>query len=58
MVTIPDQPLRLMSKYEDFSTHAWPLTVEEAIAIQQLRGEIITSDQLEPVQYVAGVDVL
>ena len=38
--------------------HAWPLTVEEAIAIQQqLRGEVITSDQLEPVQYVAGVDV-
>ncbi len=39
--------------------HAWPLTVEEAIAIQQqLRGEIITSDQLkEPVQYVAGVDM-
>ncbi len=38
--------------------HAWPLTVEEAIAIQeQLKGEIITSDQLEPVQYVAGVDV-
>jgi len=24
---------------------------------KQLRGEIITSDQLEPVQYVAGVDV-
>lgn len=38
--------------------HAWPLTVEEAIAIQeQLRGEVITSDQLEPVQYVAGVDM-
>ena len=38
--------------------HAWPLNVEEAIAIQeQLRGEVITSDQLEPVQYVAGVDV-
>lgn len=38
--------------------HAWPLTVEEAIAIQeQLRGEVITSDQLETVQYVAGVDM-
>lgn len=39
--------------------HAWPLTVEEAIAIQQqLRREVITSDQLkEPVQYVAGVDM-
>lgn len=38
--------------------HAWPLTVEEAIAIQeQLRGEIITTDQLGAVQYVAGVDM-
>lgn len=38
--------------------HAWPLTVEEAIAIQeQLRDEIITSDQLGTVQYVAGVDM-
>lgn len=38
--------------------HAWPLTVAEAIAIQeQLRGEIITSDQLGTVQYVAGVDM-
>lgn len=38
--------------------HAWALNVEEAIAIQeQLRGEVITSDKLEPVQYVAGVDV-
>ncbi len=38
--------------------HVWPLTVEEAIAIQQqLRGEIITEDRLEPVQYVAGVDM-
>lgn len=39
--------------------HAWPLTVEEAIAIQQqFRKEVITQDQLEePVQYVAGVDM-
>lgn len=38
--------------------HAWPLTVEEAIAIQeQLRAEIITSDQLGTVNYVAGVDM-
>lgn len=38
--------------------YAWPLTVEEAIAIQeQLRDEIITSDQLGTVQYVAGVDM-
>lgn len=38
--------------------HAWSLTVEEAIAIQeQLRNEIITSDQLGTVQYVAGVDM-
>jgi len=38
--------------------HAWPLTVTEAIAIQQqLRSEVITTDRLEPVQYVAGVDM-
>ena len=39
--------------------HAWPLTVEEATVIQQqLRGEVITSDQMEePVKYVAGVDM-
>ena len=39
--------------------HAWPLTVEEAIAIQQqFRKEVITQDQLEePVQFVAGVDM-
>ena len=42
-----------------FQRHAWPLTVEEAIAIQQqFRKEVITQDQLEePVQYVAGVDM-
>lgn len=38
--------------------HTWPATIEEAIAIQeQLRGEIITCDQLGIVQYVAGVDM-
>ena len=39
--------------------HAWPLTVEDAIVIQEkLQAEVITSDQLkEPVQYVAGVDM-
>lgn len=38
--------------------HAWPLNVEEAIAIQeQMRGEIIASDRLQPVHYVAGVDM-
>lgn len=38
--------------------HDWPLTVEEAIAIQeQLRGEITTTDQLATVRYVAGVDM-
>ena len=42
-----------------FQRHAWPLTVEEAIAIQQqFRKEVITQDQLEePVQFVAGVDM-
>lgn len=38
--------------------HPWPLTVEEAIAIQnQLQPEVIIEDQLGEVQYVAGVDV-
>jgi deoxyribonuclease V len=38
--------------------HPWPLTVDEAIAIQQqLRTEVITEDQLGAVQYVAGVDL-
>lgn len=38
--------------------HEWPLTVEEATAIQtQLRDEVITEDRMGAVQYVAGVDV-
>ncbi|HYW21849.1 MAG TPA: deoxyribonuclease V [Nodularia sp. (in: cyanobacteria)] len=39
--------------------HPWPVTVEEAIAIQErLRYQVIRSDQLkQPVQYVAGVDM-
>jgi len=38
--------------------HPWPLTVDEAIAIQQqLRTEVITEDRLGAVQYVAGVDL-
>jgi deoxyribonuclease V len=38
--------------------HGWNLTIEEATAIQQqLRQEIITTDQLGDVRYVAGVDV-
>lgn len=38
--------------------HAWALTVNEAIAVQeQLRAEVVTTDSLEPVQYVAGVDM-
>lgn len=39
--------------------HAWPQSLEEAIAIQQqLRTQVITQNQLqEPVQYVAGVDM-
>jgi len=42
-----------------YQPHAWPVTVEEAIAIQEkLRGEVITEDKFkEPVQYVAGVDM-
>jgi len=38
--------------------HEWPLTVEEAIAIQtQLQPEVITEDQLTNVRYIAGVDM-
>jgi deoxyribonuclease V len=38
--------------------HDWVLTVEEATEIQQqLRQEVVTTDQLGAVQYVAGVDV-
>ena len=38
--------------------HSWALTVNEAIAVQeQLRAEVLTTDLLEPVQYVAGVDM-
>ncbi|MBV8887970.1 MAG: deoxyribonuclease V [Chroococcidiopsidaceae cyanobacterium CP_BM_RX_35] len=41
-----------------YQRHTWPSTVAEAIAIQQqLRAEVITTDQLEGVQYVAGVDM-
>lgn len=38
--------------------HDWVLTAEAAAAIQQeLRGEVITTDQFGPIRYVAGVDV-
>jgi deoxyribonuclease V len=39
--------------------HAWPLTLDEAKAIQEkLRSEVITQDRLpEHLQYVAGVDM-
>jgi deoxyribonuclease V len=38
--------------------HEWPLTAEEAIAIQnQLQPEVITEDRLGEVRYVAGVDM-
>jgi deoxyribonuclease V len=39
--------------------HAWSLTVDEAIKIQEkLKDEVITEDKFkEPVQYVAGVDM-
>lgn len=42
-----------------YQRHAWPLTVDEAIAIQEkFQAEVITEDKLEePVQYVAGVDM-
>ncbi|HEY9622465.1 MAG TPA: deoxyribonuclease V [Crinalium sp.] len=38
--------------------HDWSLSPEDAIALQQrLKGEIITTDQLDSVQRVAGIDV-
>ncbi|MGK7902103.1 MAG: deoxyribonuclease V [Hormoscilla sp.] len=38
--------------------HQWPTSTSEATAIQQqLVCKVITTDQLESVQYVAGVDV-
>jgi deoxyribonuclease V len=38
--------------------HEWPLTAEEAIAIQkQLQPEVITEDRLGEVRSVAGVDM-
>lgn len=38
--------------------HDWPSTTQEAVAIQQqLRSNVITVDQLGPVNFVAGVDV-
>lgn len=42
-----------------YQRHAWQLTLDEAIAIQEeLQAEVITEDKFkEPVQYVAGVDM-
>ena len=38
--------------------HDWPTTVEAAIPIQeQLRAEVISTDQLGEIRYIAGVDV-
>lgn len=37
--------------------HEWPTTAEAAIALQkQLQSQVITEDQLNSIQYVAGVD--
>ncbi|MGF1479492.1 MAG: deoxyribonuclease V [Cyanophyceae cyanobacterium] len=39
-------------------SHDWPRTAEEATVIQQqLKSQVVTEDQLEDVNYVAGVDV-
>jgi deoxyribonuclease V len=36
----------------------WPTTIEEALLVQQqLRDQVITEDQLGPIDYVTGVDV-
>jgi deoxyribonuclease V len=42
-----------------YQPHSWPLTVEEAIAIQEkLRTQVVTEDHFkQPVEYVAGVDM-
>ncbi len=38
--------------------HSWDLTPQQAINLQQeLRQQIITTDQFGPVRYIAGVDV-
>jgi len=38
--------------------HAWPSNTQEAISIQeQLRSQVVTTDELAEVRYVAGVDV-
>jgi deoxyribonuclease V len=40
------------------SRHSWDVTPREAKSIQeQLRGEVIKEDRLDPVRFVAGVDV-
>jgi deoxyribonuclease V len=40
------------------SHHSWSLTPAEAVAVQeQLRAQVITTDQLGSVRFVAGVDV-
>ena len=39
-------------------SHAWPVQVKEAIALQgQLRDPVISRDLLGPVHRVAGIDV-
>jgi len=41
-----------------YNTHKWPTTPKAAIELQQqLRSQVITVDQLEVIQHVAGVDV-
>lgn len=38
--------------------HHWPTTTTEALAIQEsLRDRVLSTDQLDPLHYVAGVDV-
>lgn len=43
---------------QDWQRHPWPSTIPEAITIQeQLRSKVITEDQFNPIQSVAGVDL-
>jgi deoxyribonuclease V len=55
---ITHHPLPTSKKMKIPHSHPWPQTAEEAIALQQaLRTEIVTTDQLGVIQFVAGVDV-
>ncbi|MGB6167554.1 MAG: endonuclease V, partial [Geitlerinemataceae cyanobacterium] len=50
--------IKIMKIMNIDSFHPWTLTTEEAIDLQhKLRTKAIAEDQLDSVQYVAGIDV-